>query len=67
MDWSASGPKTRSKGYVLVGGRVTTPKLDTGAAVSIDTARLLAPSVLTIIGELSWTSLSERRLQRTTT
>jgi hypothetical protein len=46
----------RSNGYVHVGGRVTTPKLDTGEAVSIDTAWLRAPSVLNL--GLHWFGLT---------
>lgn len=66
-DWSASGPKTRSNGYVRVGGRVTTPRPVDGAAVSIVMSVPFLPVVDTIMGEFSCTSLSERRLQRITT
>jgi len=44
-----------------------TPKLDTGAYICTETSLLLAPSEVTMMGELSWTSRSERRLERITT
>lgn len=44
-----------------------TPRLETGAEASIDTSLLFAPLELTIIGELSCISRSDRRLHRMTT
>lgn len=43
---------------------MTTPRVETGAVVSMETWLLFAPFELTIIGEFSWISRSERRLQR---
>lgn len=65
--WSASGPKTRSNGYVLVGGRVTTPRLEMGVEVSMVIWCDLGPSEERIMGEVSWISRGERRRERMTT
>lgn len=50
-----------------MGGSVTTPSVDVGAVVSIETWVLFAPFELTIMGELSSISRSDLLLHRSTT